>query len=378
VAAIYVLASTLTPPVFLIVSVGAEGFADIFSPEHWRSQFSGRASDLFSIYVVYTGALAMVLLLGLPLVLLAFSASVKLGVALGIVTFCLLFGISLNLLGRLCGFFACGDVGLGELSGAVRRPASPASGPSPALPRAPSPVVSGAQTAASSRPEPVPVPPSPPGSGAPQQAPAAPAGATGTPQPAGSPVRPTALLDAQPRVDAARAQFERDPARAIEELEALRRDYLPHALVLHALALCYYRNGAVDRAVETAVEAIPMCIDRGQLCFAAELFKTMRAHVDRLRLETETLLTIAGSLTRSSDWAAAAKAYSVVIGSDAGDVRAIKGLLQVAEGILEHGAKPEAAAKIYRFLDKHCGASPLAEFIRQGLAESERRLTATS
>ena len=42
----YALLSTLTPPVFLIVSVSAPGFRGAFSASHWRGLFAGRLGDL--------------------------------------------------------------------------------------------------------------------------------------------------------------------------------------------------------------------------------------------------------------------------------------------------------------------------------------------
>jgi hypothetical protein len=104
----------------------------------------------------------------------------------------------------------------------------------------------------------------------------------------------------------------------------------------------------------------------------------MRPEIDRLQLTPDSLIAIGGALERSEDWAAAAKAYSTILGADASDVRAIKGMLKVAEGILEQNAKPEAALKIYRFLSKRCGSSPLSEYIQQGLAETERMLAPTT
>jgi hypothetical protein len=42
-------------------------------------------------------------------------------------------------------------------------------------------------------------------------------------------------------------------------------------------------------------------------------------------------------------------------------------------GMLEQRDNPAAAAKIYHFLARHCADSPLAEYIREGLAETEHR-----
>ena len=104
------------------------------------------------------------------------------------------------------------------------------------------------------------------------------------------------------------------------------------------------------------------------------MLKELKLKVDQLGLEREQLLTIGGSLEQTEDWAAAAKAYSAVLRVDANETRAVKGMLQVAEGILARNKNAEAAARIYRFLVKNCPQSPLMDCIRQGLAETERRL----
>src|SRR5262245_44280312 len=65
--AIFLTLTALTPPVFLIVSVGATRYIDIADRRHWGRLFQNRAPDLFLVYSVYLGALGMVLCLSLPL-----------------------------------------------------------------------------------------------------------------------------------------------------------------------------------------------------------------------------------------------------------------------------------------------------------------------
>jgi len=74
------------------------------------------------------------------------------------------------------------------------------------------------------------------------------------------------------------------------------------------------------------------------------------------------------------DLSGAAKAYSTVIAADAGEPRAVKGLLNVADRIARETQNLEAAAKVYRFLVERCPLSPLMEHIRLGLGEVERRM----
>jgi hypothetical protein len=345
---VHLLAMILTPPVFLIVSVSAQNFADIFLPDHWKRLTAGRLGDLFAIYVVYVGAPAVVMLLALPSVMLALSLNPKLGAVIGALSFCALLGMSTNLLGRLCGFFACGELGEVGTEEPKKAPQKPLARLTP-------------------RPQH-------------QQAEAGPASlplSAAEPLPAARPqnaVRKPALLDARSRVDRAVDRFGRDPAGAINTLRGLDDSFAPQPQVQHALAICLMRAGRIDEAVSMTASAIPLCLDRGNSQLAAELFKEMRPHLGRIHLDSEQLLTIAAAHARLEEWAAAAKAYSMVIEGDSGENRAVQGLLQVAEGILTKKGHPPAAAKVYRYLMAKCSVSPLSEQIRRGLEEAERRI----
>jgi hypothetical protein len=293
--AFYFLASTLTPPLILVISVGSDGFGDIFSPQQWKEMFGGRLGDLFSIYVVYTGALVMVFLLCIPLALLSFAASAKLGfVVVGLCT-CMVLGVSLNLLGRLCGFFACGDVSVGQLASHARPEPRPAADPSS------TPVVSHRPSKAAAAPTPIPVATASPSvaTPAPPAPPQAPVAAMPPAQPqdpsatqaipaevaqqalAGLEDRKPVLTDAKRRADLAFAQFATDPAGAIAALEQLDRDFATHPMIQQALPICLLRAGQVDRAVAVAKSAVPFCMERGPNPLAAEIVKELRAHIDR-------------------------------------------------------------------------------------------------
>jgi hypothetical protein len=346
--AFYLMAMTLTPPVFLIVSVSAENFAEIFSPDHWKHLMAGRLGDLFTIYVVYVGALAMVMLLALPPVMAAFTMNIKLGIVVGGLSFCMLFGMSVNLLGRLCGFFSCGEMGEPEPAGPKKTEPAPAVSPTPPP----------AQPRVESRPAILPL-----SAAAPPP--------TARPQ---SGARKPALLDAQSRVDRATDRFNRDPEGAIAALQGLHESFAPVPQVRHALVLCLVRAGKIEQAVSMAAAAIALCLERGNSQLAGELFKEMRPHLGSIELDAEQLLTVAAALARKQEWAAAAKAYSSVIDRDNCEIRAIQGLLQVADGILNKKGHPPAAAKVYRYLMAKCSASPLGEQIRQGLEAAEGRI----
>ena len=388
VGALNILLMTLKPPIFLIVSVSSGSFGEVFSSDTWRRLFAGRKEDLFAIYAIYSGALCIVTLLAMPLAMIALAVDYKLAILVGGLSFCLLFGVSVNLLGRLCGFFACGDLGLSEPEETVGPEPRPTVAPAPA-PIAPA---TGPPTGGS--PEPATAQASPPvetlAPTAQQAEPAAPVIEQATVAPATVPSPPAEataqaeekklppLMDAKQRVDTAIERFAQDPEGALSVLGDLREEFAPHPLVLQSLAICAYRVGRVEESVAAAQEALPLCFERGHSFLAAEIFREMRQHRSKLGLNREQLLTVGSTLLKMDDFATAAKAYSAVIGHDPGETRAIKGLLQVAESILHKKHKPDAAAKVYSYLLQHCSSSPLAEFMSNGLEEAERKMAHAS
>jgi hypothetical protein len=378
--AIHILAMTITPPLFLIVSVSATNFGDVFSADHWRRLFVGRKDDLFTVYVVYAGALLMVAMVSLPVVMLAMAATYKLAILVGGLSFGLLFGVSVNLLGRLCGFFACGELGLIDRQVGQGHGPDPVPGAAPGVDAA-SPVVPSVN-APVAPPHPPELPSQPTATAAAQPVAAAPpasAAVTATsPVPYQTPSvgdgtrRP--LEDAKAKVDAAIQSFAENPDAALAALQALNAEFAPHPLVLQSLALHNYRAGRIEPSIALAREAIPLCFERGHSYLAAELFSEMRQYRSQLALTMEQLLTVGHTLMKMEDFATAAKAYTAVIGQDNSESRAVKGLLQVAEKILHEKHKPEAAIKVYQYLLQHCSSSPLLEFMQTGLEEAERTM----
>jgi hypothetical protein len=360
--ALYIIASILTPPLMLIVSVSADNFADLFTAQHWKDLFSGRLVDLFAIYATYTGGMAMAVLLSAPTVIIAFAMNFRFGAVVGGVALCFLLGVSLDLLGRLCGFFALGDLSTPE-------PASPevALSPAGASPQAgPVPVV---QPAA-----PAPKPIAGPSNLAAASVAAAQASGAAAP-PISSPKKPP-LMNANEHVEQIMARFAQDPVAATSALEELRSSYAPCPQVTAALCLCHGRTGETDEALRLAGEALPLAFERGHSFIAVDIFKALRAHVAKLDLNREQILIIAGAAATKGDLSTAGEAYSMILVKDAGEIRAMKGLLQVAERILREKNNPEVALRIYRFLEQKCSGSPLAEDISRGIAQAERRLAA--
>lgn len=368
-------ATALTPPVFLIASVGAENFAETFHPSHWRRLFAGRMHDLFLIYVVYLGALGMVAALAVPplLVLGIRHPNPALMLALGVFAFTV--GLSASLLGRLCGFFSAFEGG-GEAAstpgGADPVPGAPVS----AGPEAPAPLLP-EEAAGPSRgaPPTAPVPPAPDGDNRAAAPPSTPptfhlveGGKPHTPSGRGP------LLDARGRVEELTARFRTEPRGAVDGLEELRRDYAPNPLVLHAITLLRQRAGDKEGSFEIAPEALALCLDRGAIRLAAEIYATHLYRGEEFELSRDQVLAIAEELRRDHMLAAAETAYLRVLDRDREERRAVKGLLQVADGYLHHAPNFPEAHRLYGLLLERCPDSPLAMFMREGLAEAERRM----
>jgi len=353
-ATLYLVAFALSPPLLLIVSVTASDFGELFSSTHWRRVFGGRLVDLLSVYVVYAGGVCMAALLALPLVVLGFQPSWKFGVFCLALAGCFMLGLCLNLLGRLCGFYA-----LGDFADPIEGESAPAMLPDPGI----TPMTEGAdhQPVATLPLSPVPVVPSIPVVSA-------------APKTRVSTAVLPALLDAARRIDPILKRFKQDPDGALRALDDLSESFAPHPQVLVALCVCRHRNGDVERAVHLAQTVVPICFERGHVQLAAQVFKQLRRESEHLGLNREQILTIGDALLKKGDLAGSGAAYSTAIGRDPGETRAVKGLLQIAGVYMNERGKPEAALKAYDYLLKHCSDSPLAEFMREGRTHCRKQL----
>jgi hypothetical protein len=315
----------LLPPLSLIASVRAAKYGEIFSAPLWREAFAGRRGDLFILYAVQAGGVLTGVVLVTPIVALAFTIDFAFGLLALAVAAGFLAGLTVTLVGRLCGFFAFGDE-------------SPA--PAGVMPQAPPP-------------EPSPSTEAPP-------------------EEEDSPLPP--LADAADRVAAARRRFETDPRGAISELETLCAQHAPSPPVLHALALMLQASGRTEDAADVARAATVLCLKRGHTLLAAEVFNAFWKQSKALGLGADQLDLLAAALLKEGDLAMATNAFGLALSLDQGDRKAIKGLLQIADHRLHRESKPKDAARIYTFLLQYASASPFAEDMKRGLAEAEARL----
>lgn len=358
------MAFTLLPPIFLIVAVRAESFGAIFSKEVWLSTFRGRFADLYVIYSIHAGGVGMMIILAVPVVLFGFSAEFEFGVLFGIVAFGYMGALAITLLGRLCGFFAFGEEEAGPGLRLAPAPGGGFAAPPVATGFTPR-VVHGGGAAA-----PVPV------AGTTHEA-GMEAHADAAAEPADDSGRPP-LLDGETRAAAARAQFATDRDAALGELITLRDRHAPNGHVMHALALCLHEAGRADEALETAKAAIPLCLGRGQVALAADIFAAHWKQASKLGLDHEQIDAVAASLLKKNELTKAVAAYGLALTMDPTDRKAVKGLLQAADQRLHKDGRPKDAARIYTFLLQYAASSPFADDMKRGLAEAEARLARAS
>ncbi len=361
-AILLVVGMAATPPVFLIVATGAEKFSDIVSPAHWRRLFEGRLGDLGLVYVLYLGGVGTAFVASIPLLILAFTQGVNLGLFVGGVMLVFCSGLAVNLLGRLCGFYAFGEAG-----------GTPIQAPAPDLMAAERRMRGAGPTRPAGARPPVHPPGSPPVS-ADSGAPPPVVDEAATAHPSGKPP----LLDAVRRAEAARQRFAQDPTGAIADLEEMRAGHAPNPQVLHALCLSLYQSGRAEEALAVAREAMPICFERGHVTLAADIFRFAATQLKDLGLERDQLLMIASVLLKGGHPGHAANLYATILRSDASERRAVKGLLQVADLKQRDPAGVSEAVRIYRFLLQHCAASPLADDMRRGLADAESKIARAS
>jgi hypothetical protein len=335
-ALIYVLAATAAPPALLVGSVSASSFRDLVSLEHWRSRFRSRWGDFFLIYVIFIGALVCVVLACLPIVGFAATRSADaMRVASGaIVVFGI--GFSISLLGRLCGSFAVEpESAIAETTPATLHPAlSPFAGAAAAHSGAPGGAV-----------------------------PAAPA----------APPRKSALLDAGARVEQLRTEHASDPAAFAAALRDLDEAFLPHPAVGQARTLALAGAGRRQEAVDVARDAIPLCLKSGNVAAAALMYEALLASGETFGLTKDQIVALGDSLKSLKRPGAAVRVYAGVLRAHAGDVKAMKAMIAIAEDLSQQKDTAAQAVQVYDYLIAHCAGSPLLDFVNAERAKAQRK-----
>lgn len=367
---VYVAAQILSPPILLIIAAGADGWSDLIRPARWQAMFRGRGADLFLIYAVYIGSLAMVILLTAPVVLPLVRHSLDAVLFFGFVVMVFAAGFSVSMLGRLCGAYAGFPDEAAHPAPARAPDAAPtASRPMPRRAPAPGPAPAPSPSASSARPAPDSTAPA--SHRVPEAAPVPPhreaAAATARPP----------LLAAREKVAEICGRADHNLGQAIGGLRALREKHAPNPLVLHALVELLLRDNRIEEAREILAEAMPLFFERGNLRLAAETYRRALQAGIALQLKPDQYGPVAGEFLRAGDAAAALPAFERAIEASPWDRAAVKGLIQIADGFLRD-SRPEEARAVFAWLLEHCPDSPFADSMQHGLHESERRIAAAT
>ena len=385
-AGLYVFGCLIATPACLIAAVHSKGWIDVLSPVHWGHQFSGRGSDLMIVYTIQTGGAALAAALMTPFVFGAIRLNTTAGFAATGVAACVVLGYWVSLTGRLCGSIHTGSA---EVEADARQPHFDAglavtgsvldTELNRDLPEQPLEDEPAGEPPAT---EDWPHDPQRQGDEARveeyvREAPeaarirryAAPSQAVvfDVPKPVKN-VRKTPLLDAETRVEKAMKRFRLDPSHTLSKLAELNQNFAPNPHVLQSSAICLHRTGHVEQALKAARQAFPLCFEYGYVSLAAAMFYELRAQLHKLNLKQDQVMEIAKVLHRADELATAAKAYSLVVHTNPGEILAMKGLLDLADRILNAKNKPAAALKVYMFLLEHNNDAGMSEVIRDGIA----------
>ncbi len=333
---VYVLVIMASPPALLVVAVSAESWSDLLSPAHWGSRFRGRWMNFFLIYVIFVGALFCLVLAALPIVAFAWTKSTDTMEMTGEGIALFAIGFTISLLGRLSGSFATPPVP--EATETKPAPLHPS------LSQFKGVVAARSEEAAGSAP----------------------------PATAAAP-RKAALLDAGARVEQLRATHGADAAALVAALRELDETFLPHPSVRQALALVLVAAGRQQEALEVAREAIPSCMKTGNVAGAALMYEALLPSGETFGLAKEQIVALGDALKSMKRHTGAVKIYAGVLTSNAGDVKAMKGMIAVAQILSQQPETAATAARIYDHLISHCPDSPLLDFVNAERAKLERK-----
>ena len=322
---VYVLLIMASPPALLVVAVSAESWSDLLSPAHWGSRFRGRWMDFLLIYVIFVGALFCLVLAGLPIVAFAWTKSMDTMEMTSEGTALFAIGFTISLLGRLSGSFATPPV-----------PEAIETKPAPLHP-----ALSQFKGVVAARSE--------------------------------ETTRKAALLDAGARVEQLRATHGADATALVAALRELDETFLTHPSVRQALALTLVAAGRQQEALEVAREAIPSCMKTGNVAGAALMYEALLPGGETFGLGKEQIAALGDALKSMKRYTGAVKIYAGVLASHAGDVKAMKGMIAVAQALSQQPETAATAVRIYDHLVSHCPGSPLLDFVNTERAKLERK-----
>lgn len=308
---LYALSVIVAPSALLTAASAANQLRDMVSSDLWRGLFKERTGEFFLVVFSAVGAPFSLLVLFLPFLALAYNQSQAFFLALAGLVGIYVTGVTVALHGRLCGFFA----------------------------RA---VMAGAEAVEPGAEEPAPV-------------------STGP-----------AHTDLESELKSARDEFEIEPERGIAKLESLLeagRD----PRIGHTLAEMCQKTGKQELALRSARHAITLYVQKGEARNAVAVYRMMGGAVSQAGLPVSALIAVGEVFLTEGDTAAASHALGSALIAEAGNLKAFKGLLKVAD---QFAARPETAGqavKVYEFLLQTAPKSPFIEHARSGLEMARRK-----
>lgn len=166
---------------------------------------------------------------------------------------------------------------------------------------------------------------------------------------------------------------EEDPRQALIQMLDFLAARGPHALVLSRIAVLKQRLGE-DDALSTAKEAVQLAVSVGNLSAVSETLAPFGEQWDSFELQTDQWLKL-GSVQRSTlHFELAQRIYAYLLQADASCLRAVKGMLQIADDYLRRQETTEQALRIYDSLQELAPDHPFEEYVEMGRERAARQL----
>lgn len=166
---------------------------------------------------------------------------------------------------------------------------------------------------------------------------------------------------------------EENPTEALDEMLAFLAARGPHALVLSRIAVLKQKLGAED-ALSTAQEAVQLAVSVGNLPAVSETLAPFGEQWDAFELEPEQWLKLGGVQRSTHHFDLAQRIYAYLLQADPGCLRAVKGMLQLADDHLRRPETTEKALRIYDQLEELAPEHPFAEYVEMGRERAARQL----
>ena len=163
-----------------------------------------------------------------------------------------------------------------------------------------------------------------------------------------------------------------DPQQALAAMQEFLAARGPHALVLSRIAVLEQLLGQED-ALSTAREAVQLAVSVGNLSAVSEMLAPFGDQWDSFELETDQWLKL-GSVQRSTHhFELAQRIYAYLLEADASCLRAVKGMLQIADEWLRRPETTEKALRIYDSLNELAPDHPFEDYVEMGRERAARQ-----